>query len=115
MPGFAAVQVRISGQLECGDVPGVQFGNPASAEQESSPEEEISTTFQASSRRADSMRISAKGPLIGWKLAKEENRRAALRRQLLRPLPVATMYKRKADKVRPVDASDTDGSTPGGR
>jgi hypothetical protein len=53
--------------------------------------------------------------MIGWKLAKEESKRAALRRRLLRPLPIATMYKRKADKVRPVDASDTDGSTPGGR
>ena len=27
---------------------------------------------------------------------------------------VAGMYKRKADKVRPVDTSDTDGSAPGG-
>src|SRR5690349_17791013 len=61
------------------------------------------------------MRISARGPLIGWKLAKEESKRAALRRRLLRPLPVATMYKRKADKVRPIDASNTDGSTPKGR
>ena len=30
-------------------------------------------------------------------------------------LRVNTMYKRKADKVRPVDSSQSDGSTPGGR
>lgn len=61
------------------------------------------------------MRISVKGLLIGWKLAKEESRRVVLRRQFLRFLPVATLYKRKADKIRPVDAFNIDGSTPRGR
>ena len=30
-------------------------------------------------------------------------------------LRINTLYKRKADKVKPVDSSTSDGSTPGGR
>ncbi len=36
------------------------------------------------------------------------------RKQNSRVVKVSTLYKRKADKVRPVDLSENDGSTPGG-
>jgi hypothetical protein len=52
-----------------------------------------------------------------WSI-RQENYRNALRQRQLRQMPlrarVATLYKKKADKVRPVDSSESTGEKPGG-
>lgn len=69
--------------------------------------------FSTAPRSINAVRLSTRGPADFWRWAKEDRKNADERRS--GGLRVATLYKRKADKVRPVDADATDGQVPGGR
>lgn len=69
--------------------------------------------FSTTPGRVNAVRLSHRGPTLNLRHVKDEAKRAARRRAF--GLHVATLYKRKADKVRPVDSDATDGQVPGGR
>jgi hypothetical protein len=57
--------------------------------------------------------MSKRGPEITLKMVRAETALSMRRRN--QGISIATLYKKKADKVRPVDADVTDGQVPGGR
>lgn len=68
--------------------------------------------FRTSGVRINAIRLSTRGSAITCAYAK--NDAAVARRRRGQYHRIATLYKRKADKVRPVDSDKSDGSTPGG-
>lgn len=69
--------------------------------------------FSVSAGHINAERLSRRGPVLTWNHARAEKRRAEANRSCT--FGIATLYKKKADKIRPVDSDATDGQVPGGR
>ena len=69
--------------------------------------------FNASSGPINAYRLSRRGSNLTWEEVRLESKLA--RRRRAEGHRVYTLYKRKADKVKPVDSDAKDGKVPGGR
>lgn len=92
--------------------PSLGLTNPAAIGEETTPSFGL-PRFSVKASYVNTERPSRRGPELTWKYARCDKSLAARRRA--EGLHISTLYKRKADKVRPVDSSDTGGQVPGGR